>query len=48
VHDVIQTERDFKENIHKKDKVILNILKSGIIFWGNKQIIKIIENEYKK
>jgi len=48
VHDVIQTKRDFKENIHKKNKVIINALKYGIIFWGYKEIIEFIENEYKR
>jgi len=48
VHDVIQTKTDFKENIHKKDKVIINALKHGIIFWGHKEIIEFIENEYKR
>jgi len=48
VHDVLQTKRDFRENIHKKNKVIINALKSGIIFWGHKEKIRLIENEYKR
>lgn len=48
VHDVIQTKRDFQENIHKKNKVIINALKYGVIFWGHKEIIEFIENEYKR
>ena len=48
VHDVIQTKTDFQENIHKKNKVILNALKSGVIFWGYKEIIEFIEDEYKR
>ncbi len=48
VHDVIQTERDFIENIYKKDKVIINILRQGIILWGHRKIIEFIENEYRK
>lgn len=48
VHDIIQTKKDFKENIHKKNKVVINALKYGIIFWGHKEIIKLIENEYKR
>lgn len=48
VHEVIQTEGDFIENIYKKDKVIINILRQGVIFWGHKLIIELIENEYKR
>ncbi len=48
VHDVIQTENDFIENIHERDKVIMNILRQGIIFWGHRKVIEFIENEYKR
>lgn len=48
VHDVLQTEEDFKANIIKKDKVILEILKKGIILWGQKKIVELVENGYKK
>lgn len=44
VHDVLQTEEDFKDNIAKKDKVLIDILKTGIILWGQDRIINIIEN----
>jgi len=48
VHDVLQTEEDFAENLQKKDKVILEIVKKGIILWGFDDIINIVENEYKR
>lgn len=48
VHDVLQTEEDLKKNIANNDKVIIEILKKGKIFWGSKKIIEIIENEYKR
>jgi len=48
VQDILQTEEDFKKNIANKDKVILEILKTGKIFWGSKKIISIIENEYQR
>ena len=48
VHDVLQTEEDFTNNLKKKDKVILEILKKGVILWGYDNIIKTVENEYKK
>ncbi|GBE20558.1 hypothetical protein BMS3Abin17_01299 [archaeon BMS3Abin17] len=48
VHDIIQTKEDFKENICKKDKVIINALRYGVIFWGHNEIIEFIENEYKR
>lgn len=43
VQDVLQTEEDFKKNILKKDKVIIDILKTGKIFWGQDKIFNIIK-----
>ncbi|MBI5065606.1 hypothetical protein HZA97_05200, partial [Candidatus Woesearchaeota archaeon] len=48
IHDVLQTEEDLKNNIANKDKVILQILRTGIIFWGIKTIIKVIKNFYQR
>lgn len=48
VHDILQTEEDFKENIKNRDKVIIEILRTGIVLWGYRKIIELIENEYKK
>ena len=48
IHDVLQTEEDLKNNISNKDKVILEILRAGIIFWGIKTIIKVIKNFYQR
>lgn len=44
IHDVLQTEQDLKKNIINKDKVILEILKKGVILWGQKIIIKVIKD----
>jgi len=48
IHDVLQTEEDLKNNIANKDKVILQILRAGIILWGIKTIIKVIKNFYQR
>lgn len=48
VHDVIQTEKDVIENIKKKDKITMEILKTGIILWGYDKVINIIKDGYKK
>jgi DNA-binding Lrp family transcriptional regulator len=48
VHDVIQTEDDLKKNILDKDKVITEILKTGIIFWGQRTLIKVIKDAYQR
>jgi len=47
-HDVLQTDKDVAKNLKKKDKVIIEILKTGIILWGYDMIINIIENDYKR
>jgi len=48
VHDVIQTEKDAIGNIKRKDKVVLDIFKTGIILWGYDKIINVIENGCKR
>jgi len=48
VHDVLQTEEDLKNNLIKHDKVIFEILRTGIIFWGHEKLIEIVKNEYKR
>jgi len=48
VHDILQTEEDFKENLESRDKVVVEILKTGVILWGTKKIIELTENGYKK
>jgi len=48
VHDVLQTKEDLKANIFKKDKVIIEILRKGVILWGHEKIIEVIKNGYSK
>lgn len=48
VHDVLQTKEDFAENLAKRDKILLEIIKKGIILWGQKEIIGFVESEYKR
>jgi len=47
IHDILQTKNDFKNNILKKDRVILEILDKGVILWGQESIIKTIKDVYK-
>lgn len=42
LHPIYQTKEDFKNNIKKKDKVILNAIK-GIIVFGEERFIELIE-----
>ena len=48
IHDVLQTEEDLKNNIKNKDKIILQILRGGVILWGINTMIKVIKNVYKR
>lgn len=48
IHDILQTEEDLKDNIITKDKIILQILTTGLILWGQKTIIQVIKNVYKR
>ena len=48
IHDVLQTEEDLKNNVKNKDKVILQILREGVILWGINIMMKVIKNVYKR
>ena len=47
VHEIIQTSKDLELNILNEDKVIINALQNGVIFWGSELIIDVIGNVYK-
>ncbi|MBU0614528.1 MAG: hypothetical protein KJ601_00380 [Nanoarchaeota archaeon] len=42
IHDVVQTEDDLADNLCKSDTVIIEILKKGIVLWGQKELLKVI------
>ena len=44
LHAVKQTIQDLKSNLKKKDKVILSIIKNGIVLFGYEKIIEVIEH----
>ncbi|MEK6927044.1 MAG: hypothetical protein AABX11_01290 [Nanoarchaeota archaeon] len=46
VHDVIQTKEDMIQNIADKDKVIINIIRTGVILWGQDKLIEIVKHGY--
>lgn len=48
VHDIVQTEEDLKKNILKKDKIILGIIRNGIILWGQKAMLRVIKDVYQR
>jgi DNA-binding Lrp family transcriptional regulator len=48
IHDVIQTEIDLKNNLLKKDKIIIDILQKGIVLWGQRTILKVIKDVYQR
>ena len=48
IHDVLQTEEDLKNNIKNKDKIILQILREGVILWGISVMIRVTKNVYKR
>lgn len=42
IHPVWQTKEDFKKNMLKKDPVLLEIIKTGIILLGQDEIIEVL------
>ena len=44
VHIIKQTPEDLRQNLQKNDKVVLEIIKTGIVIFGQDKIIEVIEN----
>ena len=44
VHPIKQTMDDLKNNIKKKDKVILNAIKEGVVLYGFEELLGVIKN----
>ena len=44
LHTVYQTKQDLITNIKKQDKVIMEIIKKGIILWGGNSLVKAIKD----
>lgn len=44
IHLIKQTKNDLKSNLKKKDKVVLSILRNGIILFGYKEITEVVED----
>jgi len=44
IHPIKQTPEDFKENLIAKDKVLLNAVKEGIVFYGYGKYVEMIKN----
>jgi len=48
IHAVYQTKEDFADNIKERDKVIIEIIKAGIILWGRDLFLEVIKNEQNR
>lgn len=48
VHAVLQTRKDLIGNIKKKDKIIIEALRNGILLWGNKYLVEVFEDVSKR
>ena len=48
IHAVLQTRKDLIENIKKKDKIVIEALRKGILLWGNKYMVEVLEDVNKK
>ena len=44
LHDIVQTPEDLISNLKNQDKLILNIIRNGIILWGQENIVRSIKN----
>lgn len=46
-HEVLQTREDFEANLRKKDPVLMEALKKGIILWGQDAVIEMVKSAAK-
>jgi len=44
VHLVKQTMQDIKSNLKKKDKVLLSILKTGVVVFGQERLVEVVDS----
>jgi len=44
IHIIKQTSKDLENNLKKKDKVILNIIKNGYVLSGYEKLLEVIKN----
>ncbi len=44
IHDVVQTQEDFKQNLKKHDPIVMEALQKGIALWGFDAIVQVIKN----
>ena len=48
IHDIIQTKEDLIKNIKKQDKIIKDVLASGVILWGHDFLIEVVKDVAEK
>lgn len=48
IHFMMQTKEDFIKNLTQKNKAVLNIIKNGVVLWGENHIVEAIKNVVKK
>ena len=46
IHLILQSPDEFKKDINNKNKVMLEIIKSGIVLFGQEKITKILEGKW--
>ncbi len=44
IHDVIQTEQDFVNNLKKQDKIIREVIRNGVILFGHDVIARSVKS----
>lgn len=44
IHSILQTRKDLIENAGKKDKIVIEALRNGILLWGGKYLVEALED----
>lgn len=44
IHDIIQTQEDIVSSLRKQDKVIINVVRTGLVLWGHDIVVESIKN----
>jgi len=47
IHPLTQTLRDFNNDVSNKNKAIIEIMRTGIVLYGHREVVKILRNYIK-
>lgn len=47
IHDVVQTVEDLKQNLLKKDPIVIKAVRNGVVLWGFDVLAEVVKNVWQ-